>query len=191
MIALYIILGILLLIIIIGLLRLGLYFEYSQDGARLVLKIAFVKIQVFPEIKKKEKKKAKRPAPSRKEKAEKPKRTVGETVKRVKAVIPTVVQALNRLRRRLKVNQLTVIYTIASDDPADTAIKYGRVAAATSWLFPTLNSVLNIKKSFVKTQTDFVDTEDRIYICADVSIAVWELIYILLKLDFKAIMNLF
>ncbi len=191
MIALYIILGILLLFIVVGLLRLGAFFEYSQEGALLFLKVAFVKIQVFPEKEKKKKSRKKKSSPPQKEKPPKSKRSIGETAKRVKAVIPTVVQALNRLRIRLKINRLTVVYTIASDDPADTAIKYGRVAAATDWLVPALNSAFNIKKCLVHTETDFVESEDRIYLCADVSIAVWELIYILLKLDFKAIMNLF
>lgn len=188
--ALYIVLGILALIVIAGLLRLGAHFEYSQNGLLLIVKVGFIKIQVFPETKEKKRKK-KKPSPEKEKRTPRPKRGIGETVKRVKAVIPTAVQALNRLRHRLKVKKLTVIYTIASDDPADTAIKYGRVTAATGWLMPALNSVFNIKRCLVSTETDFVNTEDRIYICADMSIAVWEVIYILLKLDFKAIMNLF
>ena len=180
--ALYIVLGILALIVIAGLLRLGAHFEYSQNGLLLIVKVGFIKIQVFPETKEKKRKK-KKPSPEKEKRTPKPKRGIGETVKRVKAVIPTAVQALNRLRHRLKVKKLTVIYTIA--------IKYGRVTAATGWLMPALNSVFNIKRCLVSTETDFVNTEDRIYICADMSIAVWEVIYILLKLDFKAIMNLF
>ena len=68
MIALYIILGILLLFIVVGLLRLGAFFEYSQEGALLFLKVAFVKIQVFPEKEKGKKSKRKSP-PLRKRKS--------------------------------------------------------------------------------------------------------------------------
>ena len=89
--ALYIVLGILALIVIAGLLRLGAHFEYSQNGLLLIVKVGFIKIQVFPETKEKKRKK-KKPSPEKEKRTPKPKRGIGETVKRVKAVIPTAVQ---------------------------------------------------------------------------------------------------
>lgn len=166
--------------ILIALLRFGVAAEYSGDGVTVVARAGPVKIQVLPP-KKKKPKKVKKDKPK---KVKKPVEEVPEEVKRpgklkdFLKLLPAVKTALGRLRRRMLIKRLTIHYTSAGDDPSNTAMVYGAANAAFSVVVPMLEKAFRIRRRDVRAFVDFTVEEPFIYLKIDISIAVWELIYI-------------
>lgn len=111
-------------------------------------------------------------------------------MKKVLTVLPTLLQALGRFCRHLKIEQLTVHYNISSDDPYTVAMSYGYTSGALAVICPMLERSFKIKKWDIKINPCFTEAEETIYIKAKATITVWELVYIVLKLDFKAIISI-
>lgn len=196
--ALIVVAAIIALFLIIAFLRIGAAAEYSSEGFRLVGVVGFVRITLIPSKEKKKNKGKKRKKKTKsKSKAQKKEKDESEssgdkkggTVKKVLTVLPTALQALGRFCRHLKIEQLTVRYNISADDPYTVAMSYGYTSGALAVICPMLDRYFKIKKWDVKVYPCFMDTEEKIYIKAKATITVWELVYIILKLDFKAIIS--
>ena len=67
-------------------------------------------------------------------------------------------------------SNLTVHLKVASPDAANTALLYGRVAAAVSALYPVLERNLRIKKTDIAVDADFEGQKTDVM--ADISLAV-------------------
>lgn len=79
-------------------------------------------------------------------------------------------EALGTLRRRLVIQNLTCHLKVASSDAANTALLYGRIAAAVSGLYPVLERNLRIKKTDIAVDADFEG--EKMDILADITLAV-------------------
>jgi len=173
-------------LILIALLRLGVSVRYDEDGLFVSAFVGPVRIQIFPrsktEKKKKKDKKEKKPSKAEKEPEEKKK---GGGVKKLVDIISAVSEPLRRLRRRLLVNELTLRYEAAGDDPAKTAMSYGYANAAASVIIPALERVFRIKNRSVSTRIDFEAEKPAVFAKLRLSLAVWELVYIAAGLDIK------
>ncbi|MCH5298592.1 MAG: DUF2953 domain-containing protein [Ruminococcus sp.] len=158
MLALYITLGVLLLLFSITLLNVVWYAEYDEE-LRVLVRIGFIKIQLAPqkpEKKKKKKPKKKQPQKKKKKKTTKPKEKKPSFIKQlhkehgvsgiiniVQRIAELVVGVLKGVFSHLIVTELTIKLDVAGEDAADSAIKYGRVCAA---LFPALGAITKIVK---------------------------------------------
>ena len=128
-----------------------------------------VSLRIFP-LKKKPKKE-KTQAAVKTEKPKKPKKPKKKlTLEIICDFIKLGVEALGRLKRQLVLSNLTVHLKVASPDAANTALLYGRVAAAVSALYPVLERNLRIKKTDIAVDADF--DGQKTDVVADISLAV-------------------
>ena len=172
MIALGIVLVVLLLICLV---RIGVVAVYSEDGFTVDAYIAPVRIQVLPTQGKTKGKK--------KDKKKKKAKTADTAVKAgrlesLKNQLPSLNKALSRLKRKLRVNELTIYYMAAGLDPAATALYFGAASAGYGIILPLLENNFNIKKRDLRAAVNFEATEPYIYVKAKLSLAVWEVFYV-------------
>ncbi|MGN0518895.1 MAG: DUF2953 domain-containing protein [Acutalibacteraceae bacterium] len=168
--ALYIILGILLLLVILLLCNVKILIKYDGELS--------VKIKYFitydatkSEDQKPKKKKSKKKSTSDKPKKE-PKKSSWQQIKEekglsgliniLKSLANTTLNASKKLLNRLIVKDLRISVVIASDNAADTAINYGRACAAIYPVSAALISRLNTKKYDVSVRPDFDAKQTKI-----------------------------
>ena len=73
------------------------------------------------------------------------------------------VQTLGDLRRKLRVEELTLHVCIGgSDDPAAAAIRYGRAWAAIGAITPALDRLFVIKKRDIQPALDYNETSMKV-----------------------------
>lgn len=72
-------------------------------------------------------------------------------------------EALGVLRRRLVIRQLTLRLRLCGEDAAQTALLYGRTAAAVSALYPILEHNLRLKKTDLSVDADFEQSTSQIF----------------------------
>ena len=172
MIALGIVLAVLLLIC---LLRVGIVAVYCESGVIVEAVIGFFRLRLLPARQKKAGKKTVKKASKREaaESAAKAGKLAG-----LKNQLPSIRKALSRLRRKLVINELTVYYMAAGDDPASAALTFGGVSAGYGLLLPILENSFIIKKRDLRATVNFNAAEPYIYVRARLSLAVWEVVYI-------------
>lgn len=156
MIALYIILGILLLLFLITLIRVEVLAKYSET-LTLVLKVLFVKITLIsPDKEKKEKKpkkekpkkkkEEKKPGTEEKEKKKKPsylgklkeKKGLSGLISLFVSLAKIAVGALKGIFSHIVFKKLDVGITLSGEDAASVAVTYGRVCSV---LYPAINII--------------------------------------------------
>jgi hypothetical protein len=165
-------------LILIALLRFGVIAEYGDEGFQLWAKAGFLKFKLLDDDKeKKPKKKKEKPKKERNLKEMLPGSLSGfmDTIK-------TVLKALSRLKRRLLIKQLTLYYTSAGENPAMTALQFGAANAVIGAIVPEIKKNFRVKRLDLRTWFDFTSTEQKIYAKITISIAVWEVFYVLFAL---------
>ena len=184
-----IMLGVTLLIdLIIALLRVGARATLSEGVFSLSILAGPVKLKLLPKDEdeaKKQKKEAPKPEKPKMEAPEgpaeeKPKRKLKITMELITTALSALGDALGRLRRKISIDLLTIHYTAASGDPFSAAMTYGCASAAVGALMPVIENIFKVKKSDVGAAVTFDATEADIYIDAQLTIAIWEIIYIAL-----------
>lgn len=86
-------------------------------------------------------------------------------------VLPKVLtRALRRTFRRIHIAPLKVHLLIALDDPADTAVLYGRLHGVLNATLPLLHRAIRIDDQDIRLFTDF--TQDQIDCIADVGVKI-------------------
>lgn len=195
-----IILGVTLLIdILIALLRVGA--RVTLEGGVFGLKIIAgpVRLKLLPagkdkaEKPKKEKPKKEKPKKEKPEK-EKPEKENPEkppeeekkgpgikiTLELISTVLSAVGELLGRLRRKISIDKLTIHYTVASDDPYSAAMTFAYASAGINALMPAFENIFKIREHDVGAAVTFEKSEADIFIDAQLTIAIWEIIYIAL-----------
>ncbi|MCH5304430.1 MAG: DUF2953 domain-containing protein [Ruminococcus sp.] len=158
MLALYIILGVLLILFFLTLFNIYIYADYNEQ-LFLSLKIAFINIQLLPEKEKKKKKKTpekKQKPKTKKKEPEKKKKEKSFDLKQyvkqkgisgilniVKRVAKLAVGTLRDLFSHITVTELMIDIKVAGKDAGDSAVKYGQVCTV---LFPSLKLITDIVK---------------------------------------------
>lgn len=176
----------LLLDFLIAILRVGARATLEEGEFSLRILAGPVKLKLLPKDEdkakklKKPKKKPEEPPKEEEEKEEKPKRKLKITMELVRTALSALGDALGRLRRKLSIDLLTIRYTVASDDPYSAAMTYGYASAAVGALMPVIENIFKVKKSDIRTDVTFDAKEAEMYIDAQFTIAIWEIIYIAL-----------
>ena len=136
------------------------------DGElRLSLKIGFIRVHILPSKPKKPKKQKKK-QPAAKKPAQKPaaapkKPLFSGDPKELRALLQLGVQTLGDLRRKLRVEVLTLfVYFGGGDDPAKNAIAYGRAWAVIGSITPLLDQLFVIQKRRIEPR--FAPQEDKL-----------------------------
>jgi len=177
-------------LVLIALLRFGIIVRYGENGFDLWVKAAFLKFHIIGESVKKKPKKKK----EKKEKPKKPKPSFKEIAPGLLSEFMNILRAvqntLHRVKRRLLIKQLTLYYTSAGEDPASTALMFGGANAVFGALIPALKKNFRVRRLDLRTWFDFNSTEQKIYAKIIISIAVWEVFYIVFAL-FPLIASIF
>lgn len=155
------VLVILAVLVLIGCIPVGVDAAYGEGGVLLSAKISFFRLQILP-AKPKKSKKPKKPKKSRQQKqaaapSAAPDAPAAEAAPQKKLALPgglrgilrlvnLALSTLGDLRRKLRVEELTLHVTFAGDDPADAALHYGQAWAAVGALMPALDRLFVIKK---------------------------------------------
>lgn len=148
---LYILLGIALFVALVMFIPITLRASYKEEFWCAVY-IGFVKLQLVPAKPKKEKKKVKKQTP----KTEQPKKATEKKpslIKKygiewllnlIKRVAELAVSALQDFFSHILVKKLSLSISVAGDDAADTAIKYGKYCAV---VYPAVGTIVRVVKS--------------------------------------------
>ena len=153
------VLVILAVLVLIGCIPVGVDAAYGEGGVLLSAKIGFFRLQILPAKpqkpkkpkKSKQQKPAASPAPSAApdaptEPTAKKKLALPGGLNGILRLVNLALSTLGDLRRKLRVEELTLHVTFAGDDPADAALHYGQAWAAVGALMPALDRLFVIKK---------------------------------------------
>ena len=186
------------ILVLLAILPLGASVLYDADGPRVRIVAGPVKIQVFPMKKKpkkdkpkkeKPKKEQKKPAQAGEEQKPFPKPKTGGSWTDFLPLVQVVLDLLNDLRRKLRVNELKLHLTLAGDDPCDLAVNYGRMNASLAALIAQLERVLVIQKRDVHVDCDFTANETVILARLDLTITLGRILSIAVRHGVRGLMT--
>ena len=176
----------------LAILPLGIRIRYNEAGFFLKVIVGPIKITVFPRRKKPENRKPREKKPDKEHKLEQPKTSVpeeqqqpdaqpeqqekGGSLTRFLPLIQLGLEFLGDLRRKLRLDNLYLRLILASDDPCDLAVNYGRVWAAVGNLIPQLERLFVIKKRDIQVECDFTASETRVAAHLDITITLGRLL---------------
>jgi hypothetical protein len=174
--------SLILLLILLLFLRVGATVIFNDGGMSVFARVGPVVFKVFPsEKEKKPKKKPKKPS----DKVSKYIKSLimgdDETPGKFKQfleLLAKVKKTLGRLRRKLLIKNLTLHYVAADKDPVKAALSYGNANAIYGVVRPLLESIFNIKKIDFSASADFEADEPMIYAKATITIAIWQVLYV-------------
>jgi len=193
------------ILFLLAVLPLGVRVNYDSDGPLVKVILGPIRLTVFP-LPKKEKKKQK-PAKKQEKKEEKkqeenlpkpPQPPKPEKPKEKKKggsltdFIPFVKLALNFLgdfRRKLRLDNLYLRLVLASSDPCDLAVNYGKTWAAVGNLLPVLEQVFVIKKRDVEVECDFTSSETLVIARLDLTITLGRLLSLVFGYAIRALIE--
>ena len=182
------------ILVILAWLPLGATVRYNDQGVALKVIAGPVRIPILPKKKAQEKEKPKKEekpkqkkAPAKKTEAPKPQEEKGGPVTDFLPLVQTALDLLNAFRKKLRINHLYLKLIMASDDPCDLAVNYGKANAAMGNLLPLLERCFVIKKRDIEIECDFESAKTVIIARADLTITLGRLLGILIWYGVKAL----
>ena len=161
---------ILAVLVLIGCIPVGVDARYSADGVFLAARLGPFRLQLLPQKPKKKPKKRKlqqkqpekTPAKARPQE-KKPNPLLSGGVDGLMQLLDLAFDTLGDLRRKLRVNELTLYVLIGgADDPAKAAMGYGRAWAAIGAITPSLERLFVIKKRDIRPALDYTISNTQI-----------------------------
>ena len=161
---------ILAVLVLIGCIPVGVDARYSADGVFLTAKLGPFRLQLLPQKPKKKPKKRKpqqkqpKKTPAKAEPQEKkPNPLLSGGVDGLMQLLDLAFDTLGDLRRKLRVNELTLYVLIGgADDPAKAAMGYGRAWATIGAITPSLERLFVIKKRDIRPALDYTISNTQI-----------------------------
>ena len=187
---------------LLAVLPLGVRVNYDSDGPRVKVILGPFKFTVYPLPKKEKKKKepAKKqekkeeaqeenlPKPPQPPKQEKPKeKKQGGSLTDFIPFVKLIFNFLGDFRRKLRLDNLYLRLVLASSDPCDLAVNYGKTWAAVGNLLPALEKWFVIKKRDVEVECDFTASETLVVAKIDVTITLGRLLSLLVTYAVRAL----
>lgn len=171
MIALCVVLALLILLLLT---RVRLIAEYGGEGLFLIAAAGLVRIKLYPRPEKKPKlKKPQKPEKPEPEEDEKP-----GTFAMIRELLPVISDTFGKLRRKLRIDVLTIHFTAAAADPFNAAMMFGLGSAGIGVILPILENTFNVRDRDLRTSVSFTEDKPLVYIKAKFSLAIWEILYI-------------
>ena len=157
-------------LVLVGCIPVGVDARYSADGVFLTAKLGPFLLQLLPQKPKKKPKKRKpqqkqpKKTPAKAEPQEKkPNPLLSGGVDGLMQLLDLAFDTLGDLRRKLRVNELTLYVLIGgADDPAKAAMGYGRAWAAIGAITPSLERLFVIKKRDIRPALDYTISNTQI-----------------------------
>jgi hypothetical protein len=186
LIALYIILGIALLIGLILVLRVRLVINFDNDLC-VYLRFLFFKYRIYPEKPKKANPKRKKSKKSKKSKAEasaksdEPKKE-DSVVTKLWAIRKTLLTTIERFLGKLHFKFVKLNAVVGCENAASTALLYGAVSQGVAYLIEILDNISNVdisKRSEISVKSDFVSQKSSLDGKIILYISIAHLLYVL------------
>ncbi len=181
-----IIAAILAFLLILALIHVGARIEISENGTNFEVLIGPAKLRISFEKEKKDKKEDK---PKKSSKTESKTEKKGMDMKKLKPAVSEIFGILGRLFHHISIDSLIIRYTVSKSDPADTAFTYGYMNAAKNVFKPYISAFKNVKHCDIALCPDFTGENRTVYVFAQATLAVWEIVYIILKANLKVILE--
>ena len=198
------------ILFLLAVLPLGAWICYNSDGLLVRLVLGPVKITVFPMPKKKKKETKKETKKENKrdgaEKAQeepvevqkplpeppqpppvKKKKESGGSLLDFLPLVKTALDLLGEFRRKLRIDDLYLRLILASSDPCDLAVNYGRTWTAVGNLMPQLDRLFVIKKRDVEVLCDFAASETTVIARAEITITLGRLLALVTVYGIRAV----
>lgn len=179
----------------LAVLPVGVRIHYDADGPLVKLVLGPVKVTVFPRPKKENKQPKQKEAEKEKtpEKKEQPKEAAlpkppqppqpkpekkekGGSLTDFLPFVKLAFDFLGDFRRKLRMKELFLRLILASSDPADLAINYGKTWTAVGNLLPALDRWFVIKKRDVEVECDFTASETKVIARVEITITLGRLL---------------
>lgn len=161
--ALYILGGILLFIILLLLIKIGVFFSYYGKVPILTVKLAFIKLNFnLLELKKeaeeqsKEKKHLKKEKKKKKRKESDEKKPSPPVLESIRVFKDGAVRFWEKYKRYARLERYVVKISVGTDDPAKTAVLYGGIATVAGALHAWAVSVKRRSRRAEDLQTEVV-----------------------------------
>ena len=157
-------------LVLIGCIPVGVDARYNAEGVFLAAKLGPFRLQLLPQKPKKKPKKRKQQK-KQPEKAQakagtqekKPNPLLSGGVDGLMQLLDLAFDTLGDLRRKLRVNELTLRVLIGgADDPAKAAMGYGRAWAAIGVITPALERLFVIKKRDIQPALDYTISNTQV-----------------------------
>ena len=189
----------LVILFLLAILPLGISVKYDSEGALVRVLAGPLKITVFPLPKKEKKEKKKKESPQKEtqpeEKLPQPPQPPKPAKEKQKGgslldFLPLVklgLELIGDFGRKLRLNVLELKLILASDDPCDLAVNYGRAWAAAGNLIPALERIFVIKKRKVEVECDFTASETLVIARLDITITLGRLLALVAVYGFRAV----
>lgn len=183
---------ILALLFLISLIRLGGRATFGPDGFGVVIMLGPARIKLVPAKPKNDKK----PAKPKMEKKKKEKTPVAEgrekkggTVGRIMELLPTVAEAAGALKRRIRIDHLTLTVVWGAEDAASAALGYGRANALLGMIWPLLDNNFKVKECDWNVDVDYEKTVPEFSADAAITITVGQLLSFAVHYGVKLLRN--
>jgi hypothetical protein len=175
-------------LILLACLPLGVSGAYGEAGAQLQLILGPVRLQLYPGKGKKEKKE-KTPKEQQKKSAGGAKKQPqkGGSLSDFFPLVYRVLDFLEELRRKLRVNLLRIHVVMAAGDPCDLAVNYGKTMSALAALDPQLERLFVIKKKHIRVECDFNGEKSQVWANVRLTITVGRILSMGLRHGTKAL----
>ena len=157
-------------LVLIGCIPVGVDARYNADGVFLAAKLGPFRLQLLPQKPKKKPKKReqqqkqpeKAPASSEPQ-GKKSNPLLSGGVDGMLQLLDLAFDTLGDLRRKLRVNELTLHVLIGgAEDPAKAAMGYGRAWAAIGAITPSLERLFVIKKRDIRPALDYTISNTQV-----------------------------
>lgn len=178
---------------LLAILPLGVRIRYDAQGPLVKLIVGPVKLTVYPRPKKEKKSPKKEIAKSASADVQpeepllpdppqpppvpkKEKKPSGGSLTDFLPFIKLGLDFLGDFRRKLRVNHLYLRLILASSDPCDLAVNYGKTWTAVGNLMPVLDRWFVIKKRDVEVECDFTASETKVIARMDITMTLGRLL---------------
>ena len=181
-------------LLLLAVLPLGVWIRYDEAGPLVRIVAGPLKIKVFPV-----RKKAKKAAAPKQEKAslsestpnpkeqQSTKKANGGSLTDFLPLVNVALDLLGDFRRKLRVDELYLRLILASSDPCDLAVNYGRTWAAVGNLIPQLERCFVIKKRDIAVECDFTADKTLVYLQMKITITFGRLLSLLAIYGFRGL----
>lgn len=193
------------ILFLLAVLPLGVRIRYQAEGLLVKVILGPVKVTLYPLPKKDKKEKKntdtqskqeptqeeqnlpKPPQPPKQEKQVGGKKEQGGSLLDFLPLVKLALDLLGDFRRKLRIDDLYLRLIMASGDPCDLAVNYGRAWAAVGNLMPQLERLFVIKKRDVEVECDFAASETLVIARADLTITLGRLLALIVVYGIRAV----
>ena len=166
---------------LIAIIPIGISASYDAQGPLLLAVVGPVRVQLIPARKQKESKKKKQKSPAAKPASSKgPAKKKGGNLQDFLPLLDIVLDFVSAFGRKLRIKKLNLKLILASDDPADLALNYGRAWAALGNVVTLLENAFVIKKRDLEVECDFQSDSTTIVGGVELSITVGRIFALLI-----------